>query len=97
MKQILVSAVNSGWEWIDLENPSPEELQLIAEKYSLHPALVKDSLQPEHLPKYEFIDKVLFIITRIHDPRAHMEADTIQELTNKLAVFLYGKAFDYNP
>ena len=87
MEQLLVAAATSNWEWIDLENPSPEELQLIAEKYSLHPASVKDSLQPELLPKYEFIDKVLFIISRVHDPQAHLEADTIQELTNKLAIF----------
>lgn len=87
MQQTLVSKASSAWEWLDIENPSLEELQLLAEKYQLHPALVKDSLQPEHLPKFEFIDQVLFIITRLHDTKAHIEADTIQELTNKLAVF----------
>ena len=91
MEQILISAAISGWDWIDLENPSPDELQLIAEKFRLHPASVKDSLQPEHLPKFEFIDNNLFIITRLHDPQAHLEADTIQELTNKLAIFYTDK------
>lgn len=87
MQHKLTSPESSTWEWIDLENPGLEELQVIAEKYGLHPSSVKDSLQPEHLPKYEFIDNVLFIITRLHDPKAHLEADTIQELTNKVAIF----------
>ncbi|ALJ01718.1 magnesium transporter CorA family protein [Rufibacter tibetensis] len=92
MQKTLVSAESAGWEWIDIEDPTLEELQFVAQKYDLHPSSVTDSLQPEHLPKHEFIEKVLFVITRFHDPEAHLEADTIQELTNKLAIF-YNRGF----
>ena len=91
MPQTLFSSPSAAWEWLDLVNPSPAELELLAEKHGLHPASVKDALQPEHLPKYEFIDEILFIITRLHDPKAHLEADTIQELTNKIAIFYTDK------
>lgn len=91
MQQIVVSSKSAGWEWLDIENPTPEELQTVAQQYQLHPSSMIDTLQPEHLPKYEFIDQVLFIITRLHDPKAHQEADTIQEITNKLAVFYTSK------
>ena len=77
MPQTLFSSPSAAWEWLDLVNPSPAELELLAEKHGLHPASVKDALQPEHLPKYEFFDEILFIITRLHDPKAHLEADTI--------------------
>jgi len=40
------------FEWIDIANPEKHELREVAAKYDLHSALVEDSLQPEHLPKY---------------------------------------------
>ena len=75
------------FEWIDLNDPTTEELVQIAQKYNLHPSSVQDCLQPEHLPKCEEFDNNIFIITRIFDPNASIEADTIQEVTNKVAIF----------
>ncbi|WP_162426785.1 magnesium transporter CorA family protein [Pontibacter pudoricolor] len=91
MQQTLFSSAEYGWEWIDIENPNEEELQKLAVKYGLHPASVRDCLQPEHLPKYEIANDVVFIITRIYDAKAHREADTIQELTNKVSIFYHEK------
>jgi magnesium transporter len=89
VQQTLFSSAEYGWEWIDIENPNAEELQKLAEEYGLHPASVRDCLQPEHLPKYEIANNIVFIITRIYDTKAHREADTIQELTNKLSIFYH--------
>ncbi|WP_316821988.1 magnesium/cobalt transporter CorA [Pedobacter gandavensis] len=75
------------FEWIDLTDPTTEELSGIAEKYKLHPALVNDCLQPDHLPKYERMDDYAFIIFRIHTQNSVAEADTVQELTHKIAFF----------
>lgn len=91
MQQTLFTSDEHGWEWIDVENPSAEELQVLETKYGLHPSSVRDCLQPEHLPKYEIANNIVFIITRIYDDKAHLEADTIQELTNKVAVFFHEK------
>lgn len=77
----------SKFEWIDLTDPSNDELAHIAEQYQLHPASVQDCLQPEHLPKCEEFDNNIFIITRMYDPNASQDADTIQEVTNKVAIF----------
>jgi len=85
MLKILVSTAH--WQWIDLEKPSEAELQEVAAQYGLHSSSVIDSLQPEHLPKYEDVGNITFMIARIYDPAAHREADTIQELTNKVAIF----------
>jgi magnesium transporter len=53
---------------------------------------VQDSLQPEHLPKFEWIDSIVFIIARVHDHLSFHDADTIQEISNKVAMFA-GKDF----
>lgn len=78
----------NGFEWIDLENPDSAELMKLAEKYKLHPALVNDCMQPDHLPKYERMQDYAFIIFRIHIENDLPEADRIQELTNKIAIFV---------
>nr|WP_262914612.1 CorA family divalent cation transporter [Pontibacter vulgaris] len=77
----------AGWIWLDVEDPTAEELQQVAEKYGLHSSSVKDCLEPHHLPKYEVINNIVFMITRVYDTSAHIDADTIQELTNKIAIF----------
>ncbi len=75
-------------EWIDVLAPTPEELQTLAIRYGIHPAFIADVLQPEHLPKYEPIGENAFIILRYYSAgKKDKEADTIQELTNKIAIF----------
>ena len=78
----------SDYEWIDLTSPTKEELSEVSSKYDLHKALVEDSLQPEHLPKFEMVGETQFIILRVFNSIAPKEADTIQEVTNKIAVFI---------
>ncbi len=81
------------YQWIDVFNPTADELKSIAAQYSLHSNAVQDCLQPEHLPKFEFIDKNnLFIIARVYDHLSFPTADSIQEISNKVAIFV-GKQF----
>lgn len=74
-------------DWHDLVDPSEEELSEMAQKYGLHRQLVNDCLQPDHLPKYEKMDNYSFVIFRIYGDNGSMEADTVQQLTNKIAIF----------
>ena len=75
------------FRWLDCVMPSPEELGDIAAAYELHPTSVQDCLQPEHLPKFEKFDNALFLIARAYDEHAPEDADSIQELTRKTAIF----------
>ncbi|AMM51935.1 hypothetical protein TH61_13120 [Rufibacter sp. DG15C] len=90
MKKSLISDPSTTWQWIDLESPSEKELLEVAEFYKLPKTSVIDSLQPEHLPKFESIGDINFLILRVYDAQAHREADTIQEITNKVAIFQSG-------
>jgi len=60
----------------------------LAKEYALHPASVKDCLAPTHLPKMEKIDNCIFMLIRYYDDTCNENADTVQELTNKIAIFI---------
>ena len=75
-------------QWIDITNPTEEELFALALKYNLSDEAVKDCLQPDHLPKYEEIDHTRFIVSRIYDVNQSADADTIQEVSRKISIFI---------
>lgn len=74
--------------WIDVTNPSEKELLELANKYSLHPNAVQDCLEPDHLPKYEETGNSSFVVLRVYDTMQNSDADTIQEVTRKIAIFI---------
>jgi magnesium transporter len=53
---------------------------------------VEDSLEPEHLPKYERIGATTFIIVRAMDEHAALDCSSVHEMTRKVAIF-YGPEF----
>lgn len=83
----IAKQAKNGFEWLDIAAPSAEELNDLAGKYDLHPELVKDCLEPDHLPKFERMENYSFIIFRIHIENELPEADSVQELTSKIAIF----------
>ena len=78
-------AVCTGIKWIDVLNPLQKEMQQLSDEYKLNPHTVLDCMQPEHLPKYELVDDVQFLILRFFAKDAGKPIATIQELTNKIA------------
>lgn len=74
--------------WLDVTDPTPRELNELAERYRLHPTLVADCLEPMHLPKHEQSGDVTFLIVRAFDAYAPGNDTSVQALTRKLAVFL---------
>jgi len=76
------------FHWIDLIEPTQSELAETAREYNLVEQSVQDSVQPDHLPKFERLKHYSFFILRYYDPINDEEADTVQELTNKVAVFV---------
>lgn len=79
--------------WLDLTEPSRHDLEEIARRYGFPETAVQDCLDPEHLPKLERFESAQgFAILRGADEKADAEADTIQALTRKIALF-WGKDF----
>lgn len=86
MKEVWQPIANPAIEWIDIAEPKIDELMAIAKQYNLPPHIVADCMEPGHLPKFEQDGDFSFIIVRRHAPNDEC-ADTIQELTNKIAIF----------
>ena len=78
--------------WIDVVAPTAQEMLDLAAKYNLNEYTVRDCLQPEHLPKYEFFDDVHFLILRYYSHTPDKRIATIQEETDKIAIF-YTESF----
>jgi len=87
MKRTVLELPDGSFRWIDIVEPSAPELSEVAGEYGLHPNSVVDCLEPEHLPKFERFGEVTFMITRAFDQACSADADTVQELTRKVAVF----------
>ena len=73
--------------WIDITNPDATELQTISEKFDLHHFALKDCMEPDHLPKHEDLTDFQFIITRILNHETGLTENTIQGMSNKIAIF----------
>ncbi|MBA2626483.1 MAG: magnesium transporter CorA [Gemmatimonadales bacterium] len=86
-RNLVLETTKPRLEWLDLIDPSLEELHAIASHYQLFSTLVEDSLEAAHLPKYEKVGDTTFIIVRAYDEHAPADASTVQELTRKVAIF----------
>ena len=77
---------NTDITWIDLLDPTQEEVQTVSKQYNLNSYTILDSLDPDHLPKYEEHNDTHFLIIRIlHDEKQKMPS--VQSLSSKIAVF----------
>jgi magnesium transporter len=74
-------------KWIQIVDPSASEMEALSKEYNLNQNIVRDCMQPEHLPKYEFVDDVHFLILRFFAHTFDKRIITIQDLTNKIAIF----------
>jgi magnesium transporter len=88
----VVENADPRFVWLDLVDPTADELAELVTDYGLHPLAVSDCLDPEHLPKHEAFESHTFVILRAVDEAAAPTADTVQALTRKIAVF-YGSGF----
>lgn len=77
-----------GVKWIDLIDPTKTELNELGKLYRLNPNTLKDCMEPEQLPKYKYEDNIHFLILRFYAHNFNSTMVTIQEVTNKLAIFL---------
>jgi magnesium transporter len=75
---------------MDINDPTMQEMTQIGEQYGLNQYIIRDCLEPDHLPKYDIIDEVNFLILRFFSHSFDKRIATIQDLTNKIAIF-------YNP
>ncbi|MBI4913417.1 MAG: hypothetical protein HY823_11815 [Acidobacteria bacterium] len=82
------TALAGGMQWIDIQNPSPGELDALGAELGLHATSLGDCMQPDHLSKFERYGEVTFILVRSFDPEA-LTGTTLRTLTHKVAIFIH--------
>lgn len=80
-------SICDGVNWISITDPGTSEIEELSKEYSLNQHIVRDCMEPEHLPKYEFVDDVHFLILRFYAREPGKRNTTIQDVTNKIAIF----------
>jgi magnesium transporter len=78
---------NDHFQWIDITNPAEEDLKEFSKHYNLSYHTLSDCLEPAHLPKKENLQDFTFIILRVYDNKGKIYPSTIQEMSNKIAIF----------
>ncbi len=78
----------SGCEWIDVEAPTEEDMKYLHERYEINNLLLEDTLDPNHLPKYEEDGNVKFFLLRESTELERKSLNTISDISTKIGIFL---------
>lgn len=78
--------LNNQKIWIDIQAPTTEDLEQIANSHQIHQKNLEDCLEADHLPKFEHTEPLKFMITRVILGTSR-EDHTVQEISSKLAMF----------
>ncbi|MFZ4522953.1 MAG: CorA family divalent cation transporter [Bacteroidales bacterium] len=76
--------------WVDITDPTREELKEFSKQYDLDYYSLADCLEPAHLPKKEALQNFTFIILRVYDETAK-NPSSIQEMSHKIAIYYNDK------
>lgn len=79
---------HAHWEWLDVIAPTEEDLQFLHERYHINKMLLEDTIDPNHLPKYEEVDQVKFFLTRESTDLERPALNNISDISSKLGIFL---------
>lgn len=72
--------------WIDIQSPTAAELETFATEHNLQKSNIIDCLEADHLPKFEELDHIKFLIVRVISGENQIE-HTVQEISSKVAIF----------
>ena len=80
-----------NFEWIDLENPTEEEIRSTSIPFQIDENFVEDALELGHLPKIERTPEYVFIILRAYTAAENEKVVGVQQISNKVAFFIDDK------
>ena len=82
---------NEYCEWIDVVAPTSEDLKYINERYSINHLLLEDTIDANHLPKFEKVDEVMFYLMRENTELERTNLNSISDVSTKLGIFIFEK------
>ncbi len=81
---------NEHVTWVDITDPTEDELKEYSKQYHLDYYTLADCLEPAHLPKKEVLQDFTFIIMRVYDAQSKSPT-SVQQMSHKIAVFFSDK------
>lgn len=78
------------FKWVDYFNPNPAELAAIAQQLGLPEKVLVNSQDPDYLPHVQTYGDKHFFILRLMEPKTKIDAESVQALTTKIALFVAG-------
>lgn len=79
---------NQHCEWIDVETPNEEDLAFLHERYEINTLLLDDTVDANHLPKYEEDQNVKFFLMRENTEIERQGLNSISDISTKLSIFI---------
>ncbi len=79
---------NEYCEWIDIESANRADLDVLHQKFNINEFMLEDTIDPNHLPKYEEDENLKFFLMRENTDLQRQNLNSISDITTKLAIFL---------
>lgn len=79
---------NEFCEWLDVEMATEEDLDFLHNGYHINNLLLEDTIDPNHLPKYEEVDEVKFFLMRENTDLERQSLNSISDVSTKLSLFV---------
>lgn len=79
---------NREIQWIDVPAPGQTQYKELSGLLGLQESIIQNCLNPDYLPHVEMYGSTRFVILRIPEPVSENKADSVQELTTKIAIFI---------
>lgn len=79
---------NKHCEWIDIEGATEEDLNYLHERFKIDNLLLEDTIDPNHLPKYEESKHVKFFLMRENTELDRKNLNSISDVSTKLGIYL---------
>jgi len=74
--------------WENYMAPDNTVLERLADELDLPKKVLLNCMDPDYLPQMESYGDVHFVVLRFLEPNSKLNADTVQELTTKIAIFM---------
>ena len=78
-------------EWIDVQAPKQEDLDYLHKTYGINDLMLEDTLEPNHLPKFEKDEVVKFFLLRENTDMERKSLNSMSDVSTKLAIFILDK------
>lgn len=79
---------NKHCEWIDVEAATEEDLEFLHERFKINYLLLEDTVDPNHLPKYEEDTHLKFFLMRESTEENRKNLNSISDVSTKLGIYL---------